>query len=982
MAKKSNKLNKNIKGSKKVGEDGLFNWLNQPLKKPVKPITVGSTPQYDWGQNAEIGNEKLADQYIKSTAPGQFFTTVDTQAEVLPNSTILDKSTVSGTPFEKSDVVNNRKRSPFENIKRNEAITFGLAGVDAYLRKNQAIRDQYNYNKRLSNTLTQKPITDVNYWRGPGSNQGSQYQSLIMAKDGAQIRKTASPDFGDVEVEGGEFIQLPDLTTQHVQGPSHAKGGVHTSLPEGSRVFSDFLKPLGSKKTYAQLAKKYDTAQYKKILDNPYANQIDRNTAKKMFDRNESILNELFQDQQIQNGNSDGTDQAAEMTPEMMAKFGLDLKKGEKLSFTDPFQMGGEYYDYSNPQSSFMQDGGLSIGYEDPENLYRVYNPYNAYNNIDDQVFLEYGGQYVGGYAEFEDGGMFPADSTFYNNPVGDNYENNGFYDVMGSSTFQGGGLKGKRRVQYISSGYEDRPGYNYPTDKKGAAPEAMKERLKNALIAWELDSEENIKKIENATSVEELDRIAGMMQRKVAKDNPTIAEDFGVKVAPTRSGLKYLTDLGDAELLKILEDKKLVDAVKASKGGAYYLDPVTRDLVTEKIRKNLPEEKKKEYAVKNFQDEEFYYRYPRVEKVEFDDEKEYEDYKKNINVGDKYVADPKLGLYFEPVFTKKEEKKEEKAPEETYPGSEFKPVLPYEQTPSTMGRFPAYQALPETLGFLSGMNPYSYYTPDYTHYEVAPPTLNIDSELQSIDDTVAALSAQTTGNPSVDNARRNAFFNQALQAKQQAFQRKQNYDAEARFKADLYNVGERTKENYMDVNAASTVYNEYMAAAQDAAERERLNAIQSLTDKTGKFYQDEYAKMLAVSALMPGFYYEGTDLKNPLKINPKAKEFYQSVWANKAKPGAKPETKKEMASTNKTASEVNLQNLAPIILPEIAGSNYAPMVDNLDKAGIKLPPGATVLRPSFMPRAVKKGMFPAIPSGYTDFGIPEIPSQDDFYLP
>jgi hypothetical protein len=924
MAKKSNKLNKNIKGSKKVGEDGLFNWLNQPLKKPIKPITLGSTPKYDWGQNAEIGNEKLADQYIKSTAPGQFFTTVDTQAEVLPNTTVteLDKSITSGTPFEKSDVVNNRKRSPFENIKRNEAITFGLAGVDAYLRKNQAIRDQYNYNKRLSNTLTQKPITDVNYWRGPGSNQGSQYQSLIMAKDGAQIRKTASPNFGDVEVEGGEFIQLPDLTTQHVQGPSHAKGGVHTSLPEGSRVFSDFLKPVGGKKTYAQLAKKYDTAQYKKILDNPYANQIDRNTAKKMFDRNESILNELFQDQQIQNGNSDGTDQAAEMAPEMMAKFGLDLKKGEKLSFTDPFEYGGEYMggyaefqdggeyleeDYYVPNRSVTYSDAVENNEEvaDREIMYGqmgmtnsnwslpsaeeklFQNFYNTLpNNLktDDDTYnirgywdglgrpkeFDYSqpkdsdgyyhafsrhprtgmllkspahptyqmaiqGDKAAGYsfaldpsgnvysfkpedmptegyfANYQDGGMFPADSTFYGATPGDTSVLPLGTKKIGDAKFQNGGEKTS-----VKETITEDPNQTVTELEKiiTSSPELQKRFLE--LYKKEFpDSAAGIPELIDAlkTFTANITAIRSKASEPELKDTNL---DLGNK------NQKY-KELAKKYGVSPIEDENLIKRFQ----GAY------RALATIQAEPEFKE------VLKDYE----------LTPIGVDDTK----WQGSLYSG-KGISNPdgwfgnttigqlirKKGSVEEP--TKEVKKQEIKKPELPEEGPQQFPQTSYglkgpgwKPMPSTMGKFPAYQAAPEAFGFLAGINPYSYYTPDYTHYEVAPPTLNIDAEIQSIDDTIAALSAQTTGNASVDNARRVGLANQALQAKQQAFQRKQNYDAEARFKADIYNTDARTKENYLDVNAANTVFNEYMAGAQDAAEMERMAAISGLTNKLGK---------------------------------------------------------------------------------------------------------------------------------------------------
>ena len=197
----------------------------------------------------------------------------------------------------KEQKVDTRWRNPFENVKGRDVLNmvpYGLYAANAYLRKQDAIKDQQNYERRLQNIFQQKPISDYNYLYAPDSSGGTQYQSMIMAKHGANIRRTASPNFGDVEVEGGEFIQLPDLSTQHVQGPSHAQGGVHTNLPEGARVFSDFITPVGSKKTYAQIAKKYDIEPYKKVLDNPYASEPDRKTAQLMLRRNQSILTFLL----------------------------------------------------------------------------------------------------------------------------------------------------------------------------------------------------------------------------------------------------------------------------------------------------------------------------------------------------------------------------------------------------------------------------------------------------------------------------------------------------------------------------------------------------------------------------------------------------------------------------------------------------------------------------------------------------------------
>lgn len=57
------------------------------------------------------------------------------------------------------------------------------------------------------------------------------------------------------EVEGEENVQLPNGFGVQFDGPLHQNGGIPTMLPEGSKVFSDRLKPLGSKKTFAELNK-------------------------------------------------------------------------------------------------------------------------------------------------------------------------------------------------------------------------------------------------------------------------------------------------------------------------------------------------------------------------------------------------------------------------------------------------------------------------------------------------------------------------------------------------------------------------------------------------------------------------------------------------------------------------------------------------------------------------------------------------------
>ena len=157
----------------------------------------------------------------------------------------------------------------------------------------------------------------------------------------------------------------------------------------------------------------------------------------------------------------------------------------------------------------------------------------------------------------------------------------------------------------------------------------------------------------------------------------------------------------------------------------------------------------------------------------------------------------------------------------------------------------PFQQTIPELAGFASALNTYNYQTPDYTHWEVTPNKLNIQPQLQSIDSSLNAVNATTTGNPQVDYARKVGAFTQGLAAKQQAFGNKQNYDSTQEYEAQKINNLARTQEQNYDVNAMNTIYNEYMPEAKDAASTERIKAISSLSKKYALNEANESKKKL-----------------------------------------------------------------------------------------------------------------------------------------
>jgi len=115
---------------------------------------------------------------------------------------------------------------------------------------------------------------------------------------------TAVPrDEANLEAEGGETVYgdingdgMPEH--QIIKGPRHHSGGVPLNLPDDTFIFSDtrgmkikdpeildMFGKAGTNKAYtpAQLAKQYDIQKYRKILEDPESDKLDRETAELMI---------------------------------------------------------------------------------------------------------------------------------------------------------------------------------------------------------------------------------------------------------------------------------------------------------------------------------------------------------------------------------------------------------------------------------------------------------------------------------------------------------------------------------------------------------------------------------------------------------------------------------------------------------------------------------------------------------------------------
>jgi hypothetical protein len=264
---------------------GTFN-----TNKAPNTFTADAAP---FISNINSGNIYDVDQNTAATEQGPL-----TQSETVKRGVMTPDKTIQ-------NLANPAKKK--SNLEYNSMFTLGLGAIDMGLGYNEDLKNQRILNESIQNRQS-KPLYDYNYMYGRTTSGGTEYQPTIKAEMGAQITKRFNTPYGanNVEIEGGEFLQLPNFDTEHAEGPSHEMGGIKTNLPEGTRVYSDHLKPEGSKKTFAQLAKKYDISGYKKTIDDPFKKQVDKDTATIMLKRNQQKLDDLFNHQQSMNGNSNG----------------------------------------------------------------------------------------------------------------------------------------------------------------------------------------------------------------------------------------------------------------------------------------------------------------------------------------------------------------------------------------------------------------------------------------------------------------------------------------------------------------------------------------------------------------------------------------------------------------------------------------------------------------------------------------------------
>jgi hypothetical protein len=697
------------------------------------------------------------------------------------------------------------KNGMLEDLKDNWSnyATLGLAGVSGGLN----YLDDQRRQQELQQSIQQrdsKPVYDYNWMYGRTTSGGTEYQPIIMAQNGANL----TPRYGqggmsstNVEIEGGEFLILPDGTTELAKGPSHSRGGIDTVLPEGTKVFSNHLRPMDlhkmpieskqmllggymqdggdvgdlgldyledmigeskskgkdSKKTFADIAKRYDLSQYQKVLDNPFAPAADKQTAQLMLVRNAKILDQLFRDQQILNGNSTGEPM------DEMKNGGLNNPGFKSL----PAEV--QHKILSN-----MQKGGK---YKIPQGANVVSEADLAKAN-------------PGDYVQFADGTVKKLTSK----------------DVKTID-------KGFNKDFSVMKQRWDDPKLNPVKDQMWS--NYVKENP-NAKISKEQYLDNYIKTQEQLYAIDaaaekdpsidlsnpEWDRTAGGAKNKRYKD---LVKKLG------------LTELNEDQIKQFQQGYRDLAAIQT--------DPQYKEALADF-----------DLAPKG--------------------------------VGDQnYLGKPISGADEIMGNTTIRELQRLKATEQvpTY-GYEDVPLEP-EPTPegqdynmSTTGRGPGYKGLPYDIrqdipaayGLAQSQEIFPYAIPEVDAPYIRPQTLNIQSQLQDADNN--AIAAMRYG------ADPNLAYIAGLDSKQKSFENKQNYDADARAKTDMYNAEAKFKADAMNAGMFNSVYNDLYAGAKSAQSEEKQKAISALTTNRAKYNQDENLKKFYFNNFANNYSFDGTN--------------------------------------------------------------------------------------------------------------------------
>lgn len=742
--------------------------------------------------------------------------------------------------------------------------TLGLAGVSTGLNYKDDLRRQNEFNRSIQQRQS-KPVYDYNYMYGRTTSGGTEYQPIIMAEKGARIStRPNTPQYGvnNVEIENNEYLLLPDGTSEIASGPSHSDkyqvngvsmGGTNTNLPEGTRVFSDHLKPgdlqkltpeekmskLGtfmqsggeltgfdfntfmsggskgkdSNKTFAQIAKKYDSTKYQEILDNPFAKQVDKNTASIMKAKNEAVLDKLFQEQQLLNGNSTGE----------------PMSQMENGGTNNPGFKALPGYVQAKILSN-MQGGGQSyklLGTEvDSEgNTYQILDLGNNQRRkqlvVPDSKIKSKGEAKVGEYYRNDKGNLVKVTSQRSALPQ---------YKGTDIGTTFAGDQGTANEYAYLEQQLSD--------------PEVRKALVERTRAAAKNQAYYTGKKGKTSKAYGQLSDIDNMKDDEIVKN----FLELNKRNLALKARNIDLSQVGDPNDPNSVTNKRLAAEFKAA-GIPLAEDPKTaalqqatylgyRDLIDARTNNQLSPELSQKIQ------------YFDIGQRGVTDEPGVIAGNRQISPIDAAYTNTTAGQYAKSTVPSVYDEQEILAQDFTQPTPGEVPAMvkpkfgTYEREP-----YDIMQAIPGAYALAQSQEIFPYAIPEVQAPYIRPQTLNIQSQLQDVDNMqVSALRA---------GADPNMAYAMALDAKNKAYQTKQNYDAEGRWKADATNFQADMQAQMANAELFDRTYNQLYGTAKAKQSEAKQAALTNLVESRAQYEQDESLKELYSKNFMPSYSYD-----------------------------------------------------------------------------------------------------------------------------
>lgn len=262
---------------------GIGDSIGHPIREQAEKVNTQT------GQYQNINKAEGMAAIGGFVNPYEALTSVQNDPNASTGDKIVEAATGgAGTAFIAKDLYKRKQAANIEKVAEDP---------------NRQAAMESNAANGISNSYMKLPTarrggqTDINNTEKLYKNANTSYQNSEPNLREDMDYKFQQPN---AEVEKQENAITPDGTFKQFDGNSHENGGIKTNLPQNTIIFSDKLKPQGSKETFAKLNMVNDTKKEDKIINDKFATKESKATAQLMDSIKNKNSQALFQEQEAQ----------------------------------------------------------------------------------------------------------------------------------------------------------------------------------------------------------------------------------------------------------------------------------------------------------------------------------------------------------------------------------------------------------------------------------------------------------------------------------------------------------------------------------------------------------------------------------------------------------------------------------------------------------------------------------------------------------